>query len=622
MRADRFIVPRYTSSWDDEQWMILLSPNECKNPLCFLPRSPELRSTDLDIIRRGSADALDNKITLLGARSVSLGESINWNQDYKTGDQWPQGYSKFIDYMNKGRPSDVKTVWELSRMQWLIPCGQEFAVTKDKRLAEFVKKTILHWDENNPFANSVNWSCTMEPAMRVFTLLWFRHVFADCDVWSEQSFSLKLDQMLYQHGWYVDRFFEMSDVNGNHCTADAAALVMVGLYFRHADYGKAWLDRGWRILQDEIVRQVSEDGVDFEASIPYHRLCAELFFIPALCLEKSGTSIPRSYKERVVSMAGFIKHYMRSDLSSPLLGDADDARTLPFGSQALANHHYIADLIRISWGDSNAYHFSSASELTWWLGDFSCYKPVKTKDERASKFFRDGEAGYAVLQRSGAEVFFDAAPIGLSGRGGHGHNDCLHVDVVINGQAILTDSGSYVYTSDYELRNEYRKTHMHNTPFIEGEEINRFIGPDFLWNMHYDAQPKIIEFSPGEHRICANHNGYRRLGLAEIQRNVSISDDGTVTIEDTLPKSSKPFMCYLSLMPEAMIGLQEASRVHIGFPSGALFQFEFLGWALDQISETAIATSYGVRQESQRIALRNIGWQSENIITISRVVAS
>ena len=89
-----------------------------------------------------------------------------------------------------------------------------------------------------------------------------------------------------------------ADINGNHYTADLAGLVMAGHFF--GDFGDAqrWRDVGWSGLQDEIVRQVFSDGVDFEASSAYHRLVFELFLWPALyrqaCGEQVGADLCRT----------------------------------------------------------------------------------------------------------------------------------------------------------------------------------------------------------------------------------------------------------------------------------------------------------------------------------------
>ena len=70
--------------------------------------------------------------------------------------------------------------------------------------------------------------------------------------------------------------------------------------------------------------------------------------------------------------------------------------------------------------------------------------------------------------------FIDCGPIGLAGRGGHGHNDALSFEAWLEGAPLVIDRGSFVYTGSFEKRNEFRSTASHNTPSVDGEEINRF----------------------------------------------------------------------------------------------------------------------------------------------------
>ena len=48
--------------------------------------------------------------------------------------------------------------------------------------------------------------------------------------WSEPRFRLRFLSSVYLHLQFVRRYLEITDVNGNHLTADAAALVVGGAF--------------------------------------------------------------------------------------------------------------------------------------------------------------------------------------------------------------------------------------------------------------------------------------------------------------------------------------------------------------------------------------------------------
>ena len=67
-----------------------------------------------------------------------------------------------------------------------------------------------------------------------------------------------------------------------------------GLFFGTGKKPLRWSELGWQMLCEELPRQILADGVDFEASVPYHRLVTELFFFPALYRKILGLEIPGS----------------------------------------------------------------------------------------------------------------------------------------------------------------------------------------------------------------------------------------------------------------------------------------------------------------------------------------
>lgn len=493
----------------------------------YIPHeSPDSTTRQLDLLCPGELNrildaanrALSHHVNLLGSGDVWLGERIDWHRDYKTGLGWPRDYSWDVDYTNIDRPSDVKFPWELSRLQWLIPTGQAYCLTGDDRYAAGVRDILANWMDENPPLRGVNWSCTMEIALRVLSWTWFFHVFHASTAWTEGEFRAQFLTNLYAHGQFTEHFLEFSDVNGNHCTADAAALVFAGLFFGDGASPKRWLRSGWNLLCSELTRQVYPDGVDFEGSLAYHRLVLELFLLPALYRERRGLDVDRTYRERVTAMARFTNAYSRSHGSVPLVGDADDGRALPLGGQDVNDHRYLLGLVGIAWRIQTLVDAFSGSrdEVFWWLGPEAAHL-LPQRDQRPS-CTRISQAfpssGFFVLANDQEDhVFIDCGPVGLAGRGGHGHNDCLSFEAVLADTHWITDCGSFVYTSSYDERQAFRSTAYHNTPQVDGQEINRWSNPRCFWTLHYDAKPMVHTWETNEHYdlFCGTHSGYQRL---------------------------------------------------------------------------------------------------------------
>jgi uncharacterized heparinase superfamily protein len=579
---------------------------------------------DYDRIARKAEEALRHRVDLLGSGPVDLGATIDWHRDYKTNLSWPLAYCANIDYCNPERPSDVKFPWEVSRLQWLIPAGQAYLLTGDERFAQAARHVIEQWIQANPYAQGINWACTMEVALRILSWTWFFHVFAGSQAWSEPEFQESFLRSLFLHAIFTERHLERSDVNGNHFTADAAGLVFAGLFFRKGKQAQAWLQQGWQILCAELPRQVHEDGVDFEASVAYHRLVLELFFLPALYRLRGGEDVPAWYRDRLVRMAHFTAAYCRADGSTPLWGDADDARALPLGGQGVNDHRYLLGLLGCTLAPDLVKYFSGPRvEIFWLLGRQAAESlPALSSPEHTPGSQAFPRGGFYIMRGGLDHIFIDCGPVGLAGRGGHGHNDQLSFEAVLNGVPLVVDCGSYVYTADYAERNRFRSTAYHNTPMVAGEEINRFVSPRDLWTLRNDAQPSLLHWETGKDYdvFRGSHSGYRRLAEPVTPvRTITLDKRAhSLTILDELEgQSGATVEIPLHLAPGVTVRREEEGRIAL-CAQGQEFDllWEPVGaWQLST-EEGRVSPSYGVAVESKRLIWRKKG-RGSPALTIS-----
>jgi uncharacterized heparinase superfamily protein len=527
--AERYLAPRRARRFDgrrllqasgdvdiDTLWQRLAArPYPAYTAAIDSAEHRRLCPGDEERIHAAAADALAHRVRLLGSDQVELGPSIDWLRDFKSGVAWPRRYMRDIVYVDPQDASDVKVAWELSRLQWLMPAGQAYLLTGEECYAEAVRALLESWISANPYAQSVNWCATMEAALRILSWSWLFRVFHASRAWQGAAFRERFLCALYLHGDFTERHIELSDVNGNHFTADAAGLVFAGLFFGRGADAERWHARGWSLLCEELPRQVLPDGVDFEASVAYHRLVAELFLLAALYRRACALDVPNGYRERLVAMARFSATYSRPDGGTPLWGDADDARALPLGRQETTDHRYLPGVVGAAFGVPELRNASAGprGEAFWLLGPAAAATLPGTETPAqppGSTAFRDG--GFFVMRNAADHIFIDCGPVGLAGRGGHGHNDCLAFEATLDDVQLVSDCGLFVYTASVAERNHFRSTAYHNTPRVDGQEINR-IQPDLLWTFANDAHPELRAFETCRERdrFTGAHTGYQRL---------------------------------------------------------------------------------------------------------------
>jgi uncharacterized heparinase superfamily protein len=458
---------------------------------------------------------LDHEFDLLGSGPRALGPVLPWHLDFKTGREWPLQYCRDIEYLELDRPSDVKVPWELSRAQHLTTIGQAYWLTGDERYPREFVAEVDDWIARNPLGFGVNWACAMDVALRAVSWMWAFYFMGGAAACGDGSFRLRFARSMFMHGEFIARNLETSDINGNHYLSDAVGLVFLGVLFRDTIEGRAWLELGRRILVAEMAAQIYPDGVDHEASTPYHRLVLELFLTGYLLLERAGAAISAESWSRLERMLEFVAAYTKPDGSTPLVGDADDGRVQKLGSQPLNDHRYLLSTTaaRFGRGDFKRTAGRFWDESFWLLGPDGAdqfHRLSVSGSQPGSAAFPHG--GYYVLRNPSAHVFVDAAEVGMRGRGGHGHNDILSFELFMNGP-VITDCGAFVYTASREWRNRFRSTAFHNTMQVDGEEVNRFVEADALWQLHYDAVPVDVKWDlDGAGGFWqGSHTGYRRL---------------------------------------------------------------------------------------------------------------
>src|SRR5580765_1192113 len=473
------------------------------------------RATIVDEAER----TLRHEFDLLGSGPVALGDRIPWLTDFKTGKEWPLQYCRLIEYNELDRPTDVKVPWELSRCQHFARPGQAYWLTGDERYAQEFVEEVRAWIDANPYAWSVNWACAMDVALRAISWIWGFYFFARADACKSREFRALFLRSLYLHGQFVATHLERSDVNGNHYLCDGVGLVFLGCFFGATRRGRKWRVIGRELVVSEIFSQVTADGVDFEQSTAYHRLVLEAFMTSYLLLEKHGEPIPGDAWARLERMCDYVDAYTKPNGLAPLVGDADDGRVQMLGTQAIGDHRYLLSNAAVRFGrpDLKTRAGCFADESFWTFGPdgLARFRAVDTADARAaapaSVAFPDG--GFYILRSRAAHMFIDCGDVGMRGRGGHGHNDILSFELFLNGMNVVTDCGAYLYTASGEGRNAFRSTAFHNGVQVDDEEVNRFVSPDALWQLQYDAHPvdAMLTRRPRVDRFCGSHDGYQRL---------------------------------------------------------------------------------------------------------------
>ncbi len=127
--------------------------------------------------------------------------------------------------------------------------------------------------------------------------------------------------------------------------------------------------------------------------------------------------------------------------------------------------------------------------------------------------------GFYILREREDYALLNCNPPGTNGVGTHKHNDLLSLELCLGGEDILVDPGCFLYTSDPQAYNRFRRTIHHSTVRVDRAEQNRAI-PGKLFCLHADSRPQVLEWEIEQsvERVVAEHDGYRRLSDPVLHR--------------------------------------------------------------------------------------------------------
>jgi hypothetical protein len=493
----------------------------------FLTRVENLLSipTDLNLSNEISKEIMNEAelilhgtYNLLGSGDIVL-NPVDWHTDFKASFRWNPGkfYKK---YKQEGidSDSDVKVPRELSRCHHLLKAGVSYRNFKNKKYADFCYDQMINWLTENPLMFSINWGCTMDVSIRAVNWIWTLGLLSTSGNIDEKKIE-KIKASLYQHGWYIYRNPEKGvNNNHNHYLADLAGQIHLGLIFSQLEEPQKWLEKGKQELFREIRMQILPSGVSYERSTNYNRLVLELILVPVLLLKWAGHEIPSDIWYRLYKMFDFILFSLKPDGTSPVIGDQDNGRLLPFGCEPILDFRYLLSLGAVLFYNSDfklkGDGFNIYCSL---LGRTEAKKIWNNISESnlnlSSRPFPD--AGFYIMRKDGNYLFANISGKSLFpelGTGTHTHSDLLSFELVSDGKTFLVDPGSYVYTADADERMNFRSTRMHNTLTVDGESQN-VLKREILWDFERNAIPEVHIWSSDERKdiLVAGHTGYCRL---------------------------------------------------------------------------------------------------------------
>jgi len=466
---------------------------DCACPFPALPSPRDVRTRlngtpFLEEIVALAKKILNHELPLFGSE-LKTGAEIAWRRDPHRNVETRPIYFRRIPYLDVDTAGDHKIIWELNRHQHLVLLAQAFSLTGDGALLREIERQFVSWEHDNPYQRGINWTSALEVGFRALSWIWILHLAGEA---MTPAFRRGILRELYRHGKHLENNLSIYFSPNTHLLGEAVALHALGKLIPQFPDSQTWTRVGALLVEQQLDRQVREDGSHFEQSSYYQVYALDMFMFHGLL---AGAS--EAYRARIAQMADYLSALQSPSGVLPFIGDDDGGRFFyPYGERRRFARATLATcsifLNHPEWlfdaGDLN-------EQAAWWLISLPTKPPaVDHKATGDSTLFP--QAGVAVMRSPDVHVVADAGEFG-AGSGGHSHSDTLSIIVSAGAEEILIDPGTYTYVGDRQWRDRFRGSAAHNTIRIDGRD--QAIASD-VFGWVGKPRARLLEFRSGEAR--------------------------------------------------------------------------------------------------------------------------
>lgn len=534
-----------------------------------------------------------------------------WRRDPLTGKDWGLEYHHDV-VLFEDDGADIRILWELNRFGHVMDLARAYCVTRDESFAETFFLQIDAWMRQNPYGRGANWASAMEVAIRAINILAAFDLLRRSAACTPERVARVL-QLADQHGRFILDNNEFSFIaTSNHYLTNVCGLFWIGTFLPELEHAAGWQRFGLAETLKEIDKQILPDGTDFEASAGYHKFVTEMLLYTFLLAKRNTIDIDERYWVKLRSMLSVIRASMRPDGYVPLIGDADGSQIVPVIKRDADDQAYLLQLGAIVLDHPElADSVRPTPEVLWLTGSEGVDRLrsiAVPSDPVASTAFVD--AGYYIMRDGEFYVHFNASDCGLNGRGSHGHNDALSIELSVYGRPFIIDPGSYVYNLDRKARHLFRSTAYHSTVTVDGEEQNT-TNRDTPFVLGNEAAPNVDkwESTAAFDIVSASHPGYERFASPVSHRRTIRLDKAEKywLITDMLAGAGRHDLVFsFHTAPGLTIGEVDNATVEIGGGGGPSVIIRAVGL----ISAPEIVPAYASRNYGHREPTQILRWRA------------
>ncbi|NNF08153.1 MAG: hypothetical protein HKN21_15420 [Candidatus Eisenbacteria bacterium] len=471
---------------------------------------------------------------------------------------------------------DTRSTWEVQRLQGLLPLAWAASEGLGSKGSETYAKAyfagLKSFHENAPAPPASGWASALELGVRFIALAQaLPHLTETKAITGTWPWLLTL---LDRHARWLKADLSLDKVvRGNHLLGELAGLVVAG-YFVPSAKARWWgnLDPQ-ELLEDEILIQFHEDGVNVEQSLTYQKFILEFLVVAARFASLSGRPFHDKTVSRIQAGLNHLRQAQTPTGDLPRIGDVDSGR----GAW---------------WGDQDPHQPQTLLERSGFL----------SQTEPSLGFTHFDRGGHLVFRNQDWYLYMRGGPFGWGPSAGHSHMDRLAPVLWFRGNPVFVDPGMFGYQIPLEHFHGMRGPEAHG-----GITPSPWPGPSPEWFFRWDKSPSPASMAPK-----ALEDGF------QVEGKVNLGDESKPLIwhrtmrynqlqeiwiiSDRINHSpGGPIQWGFSLAPETTVREVSSGVMELNLQSGNQLHLSFQPPGSTRMESCFVSRAYGQRQTATRI---------------------
>ncbi len=468
---------------------------------------------------------------------INLGKNYNWITNPSTGFIYDvkKHWSEIQDISSEA--GDIKYVWEKARFSFLYDLIRYDFHTKEDQ-SELVLAEIESFIDKNPINQGPNYKCSQEISLRVLNWTFALYYYKDSNFLTSDLFVKIMNSIYWQiHHVYGNIHFSRISVRNNHAITETLMLYLSGKLFPFLPNVKKWSTKGKKWFEQEIEYQIYPDGTFLQFSMNYHRVTIQLLTWGIQLANLNNEKFKPVVYERAKKSLAFL-----TASSDPVTGQLPN-----YGSNDGALFFKLTDddyrVYRSQLDDLRSVLYGNtfySSQSAFWYG----VQPENIEEIKRDEISVFENSGYYIIQEDDIKTFVRCGAY----KDRPAQSDNLHLDIWVNGENLLRDSGSYKYNTDKEYLNYFNGCEGHNTLSIGGED-QMLKGGRFIWYYWVKKVSAKLVKQANSFKFEGQINGFKQLNKNIIHKR-SITKESKIKewlVKDSVTNSSRKIYQYWHL---------------------------------------------------------------------------